>query len=96
MLVLDEAELVDQRSNRCLNALDELDVAPPGCEPRRLFYLVELFVDDPTYCREGLHRLAVSQARLGRVVDQPVISLQPLEPGRLAVACLGESALYAQ
>lgn len=93
LLVLDERQLVDQRSDRGVHALDEFDVPAPGHKPRLHFDLVDLVVGHPAERSERLQWLSLAQARFRGIEDQPVTCGQALEARRLAVPSLGEAAL---
>src|SRR5258708_3813078 len=94
-LVLDEIELVDERPDRRLGALEEVDLATPGRQVRRHLGLVRLIVGDPSDGGEGLQRLAVGVDGLRRVEDDPVTPGHRAQHVRLAVIGLCEAALHA-
>ena len=94
-LVLDEAELVEQRPDRRLGARQELDVAPPRLELRVEVHLVHLVVGDLADGGERLQRCAVGVVGLRGVEDDPVAARHLAQHVRLAVVGLGESAAHA-
>jgi hypothetical protein len=64
-LIFDEVELVDQRSDRRLIAIEEVDVSAPRVEVRRRLRLIRLIIGDAADGGEGLKRLTVGVDGLG-------------------------------
>src|SRR5579863_4614258 len=93
LFVRDEAERIDQRSDRNLMALEEVNIPAPGCEAFGRLHLVQLVVGDLPDRGERLQRLSTTQTRLRGVEDDPIARAEPADPRRLSVAGLRESAL---
>ncbi|BCO37152.1 hypothetical protein JMUB5695_03486 [Mycobacterium heckeshornense] len=90
-LVFDEVELVDQRPDRRLSALQEVDLASPRVEVGPDLRLVRLIVGDLPDGGEGLKRLTVGVCSFRRVDDNPVTSGHLAQHVRLAVVGLGKA-----
>ena len=96
LLVLDETEGVDQRTDRGFIASHKLEVAAPRRESWSHFDLIGLFVSHATDGSECLQRFTTSQACLRRIEDEPVSDAQPFESRRLPVASLRKATVNAR
>lgn len=98
LLVGEEAQHIDQRTDRRLIGGEKIESPPPRVKCGRHLGLMRLVIRHATKCGEGLQRLAAVERSLWRIENDEVAALQLLQSGWTTVIGLreaaGDSALY--